>query len=66
MHSHQEAQLTFAVSGMVEVHTDKGRWLAPPGFGVWIPAGVSHRVEVLRTVASGVCPIMASRCTGEK
>lgn len=47
IHSHQEAQLTFAASGMIQVHTDAGRWLVPPKLAVWIPAGVLHRVEVL-------------------
>lgn len=46
-HSHDEAQLTFAASGMVQVHTDAGRWLVPPQLGIWIPAGIEHRVEVL-------------------
>lgn len=46
-HSHDEAQLTFAASGMVQVHTQEGRWLVPPQLAVWIPAGVAHRVEVL-------------------
>ncbi|MES2533858.1 MAG: helix-turn-helix domain-containing protein [Pseudomonadota bacterium] len=47
MHDHHEAQLTFAASGMVQIHTDAGRWLVPPQLAVWIPAGVSHRVEAL-------------------
>ncbi len=47
IHSHEEAQLTFAASGMVQVHTEAGRWLVPPQLAVWIPAGVPHRVEVL-------------------
>ena len=47
MHAHGEAQLTFAASGMVQVHTGEGRWLVPPQLAVWIPAGVPHRVEVL-------------------
>lgn len=47
MHAHGEAQLTFAASGMVQVHTDAGRWLVPPQLAVWVPAGVSHRVEAL-------------------
>ena len=46
-HSHAEAQLTFAASGMIQVHTEAGRWLVPPQLAVWIPAGVLHRVEVL-------------------
>jgi AraC-like DNA-binding protein len=47
MHAHEEAQLTFAASGAVQVHTDEGRWLVPPQLAVWVPAGVLHRVEVL-------------------
>jgi AraC-like DNA-binding protein/quercetin dioxygenase-like cupin family protein len=46
-HSHDDAQLTFAASGMVQVHSDDGRWLVPPQLAAWIPAGVLHRVEVL-------------------
>ena len=47
MHAHGEAQLTFAASGMVQVHTGEGRWLVPPQLAVWVPAGVAHRVEAL-------------------
>ncbi len=47
MHAHDAAQLTFAAAGMVQVHTDQGRWLVPPQLAVWVPAGVSHRVEAL-------------------
>lgn len=48
VHIHDEAQLTFTASGMVQVHTEEGRWLVPPQLGVWIPAGVAHQVEVLK------------------
>ena len=47
IHAHEEPQLTFAASGMVQVHTQEGRWLVPPQLAVWVPAGVPHRVEVL-------------------
>lgn len=46
-HSHEEAQLTFAASGSVQVHTPGGRWLVPPQLAVFIPAGVVHRAEIL-------------------
>ncbi|RYE94136.1 MAG: AraC family transcriptional regulator [Oxalobacteraceae bacterium] len=46
-HTHDTAQLTFAASGIVQVHTAEGRWLVPPQLAVWIPAGVPHHVEVL-------------------
>lgn len=47
MHVHAETQLTFAASGMVQVHTAEGRWLVPPQLGVWIPEGCAHRLDVL-------------------
>ncbi|MFK0382884.1 AraC family transcriptional regulator [Agrobacterium sp. NPDC090273] len=47
LHSHDEAQLTFAASGMVQVHTDDGVWLVPPQLAAWIPAGVSHRLDIM-------------------
>lgn len=46
-HTHEHAQLTFAASGMVQIHTDAGRWLVPPLLAVWVPAGMPHRAEVL-------------------
>lgn len=47
MHTHAEAQLTFAVAGVVQIHTQEGRWLVPPLLAVWIPADVAHMAEVL-------------------
>ena len=46
-HAHDEAQLTLAVSGIVQLHTESGRWLVPPNLAVWVPAGVMHRTELL-------------------
>lgn len=46
-HAHEQSQLSFAASGVVQVHTDEGRWLVPPQLAVWIPAGVQHRLELL-------------------
>jgi len=55
LHTHDEGQLTYAASGMVQVHTDAGVWLVPPQLAAWIPAGIPHRLDiitdaVLRTV----------------
>lgn len=47
MHAHDEAQLTFVMSGIVQVETNEGRWFVPPQLAVWIPPDVLHRVEVL-------------------
>ncbi len=30
LHSHDEAQLTYAASGMIQLHTNEGVWLVPP------------------------------------
>ncbi|WP_312930859.1 AraC family transcriptional regulator [Agrobacterium cavarae] len=46
-HSHDEAQLTYAASGMIQLHTDKGVWLVPPQLAAWIPAGVPHRLDIM-------------------
>ncbi len=47
IHSHNEAQLTFAASGMIQLHTDEGIWLVPPQLAAWIPAGVPHRLDII-------------------
>ena len=47
MHSHPEGQLTFAVSGMVQVVTDRGVWLVPPQLAAWVPPGVRHRLDIV-------------------
>lgn len=46
-HSHEEGQLTFAASGIVQIYTDAGVWVVPPLLAAWIPAGVRHRLEIL-------------------
>ncbi len=47
LHSHDEAQLTYAASGMIQLHTEQGVWLVPPQLAAWIPAGVPHRLDVM-------------------
>ena len=47
LHAHNEGQLTFAASGMVQIHTEAGMWLVPPQLAAWVPAGKLHRLEVL-------------------
>ena len=43
-HSHPWVQLSYAISGVLEIQTSVGRFVAPPQRAVWIPAGVPHRV----------------------
>src|SRR5690554_1512859 len=44
-HSHPWVQFSYAISGVLEVQTTHGRFIAPPQRAVWIPAGIKHRVH---------------------
>ena len=46
-HRHRQAQLIQALCGVVIVNTAQGRWVAPPGRGVWIPADEEHDLHLL-------------------
>jgi AraC-like DNA-binding protein len=50
LHAHHEAQLIFAVSGTMQVHTETGRWLVPPQLAVWAPARLPHALDMLAPV----------------
>ena len=43
-HRHDWVQFSYAISGVLGVHTAEGSFFAPPQWGVWIPAGVEHDV----------------------
>ncbi len=43
-HSHPWVQLSYAISGVLEIQTSAGALVAPPQRAVWIPAGMPHRV----------------------
>ncbi len=43
-HSHDWVQFSYAISGVLGVHTPHGSFFAPPQWGVWIPAGLDHEV----------------------
>ena len=44
-HAHPWGQLSYALGGVLQVHTDNGFYLVPPQRAVWIPAQVQHRVS---------------------
>ncbi|MDY7219858.1 helix-turn-helix transcriptional regulator [Denitrificimonas sp. JX-1] len=44
-HSHPWVQFSYAISGVLEVQTAQGRFIAPPQRAVWVPAGVKHQVQ---------------------
>jgi AraC-like DNA-binding protein len=43
-HRHNWVQFSYAISGVLGVHTPQGSFFAPPQWGVWIPAGLDHEV----------------------
>ncbi|ODN71577.1 AraC family transcriptional regulator [Methylobrevis pamukkalensis] len=46
LHRHGRGQLLCAFRGMAVVAAEDGRWLVPAGHALWIPAGVTHSLEV--------------------
>jgi AraC-like DNA-binding protein len=63
-HSHEEAQLLFAASGVMRMTTQQGRWLVPPLRAVWIPAGIAHAVEMEGPVAMRTLYVPPDRTPG--
>lgn len=47
-HSHAWVQLSYAIQGIIEVSTDTGRFVAPPSYAIWVPAGMPHGVQCSR------------------
>lgn len=47
-HSHPWIQVSYAVRGVLEVATEKGRFVALPHRAIWVPAGVPHQVYASR------------------
>ncbi len=43
-HRHPWGQLSYAISGVLGVHTEGGSFFAPPHWAVWVPAGLEHEV----------------------
>ncbi|CAL9648297.1 helix-turn-helix transcriptional regulator [Streptomyces sp. Tu 3180] len=41
-HRHDDHQIVYAGSGVVEVTTDAGTWFAPGTRAIWVPAGTVH------------------------
>ncbi|CDF94847.1 MULTISPECIES: helix-turn-helix domain-containing protein [unclassified Pseudomonas] len=43
-HRHDWVQFSYAISGVLGVHTAAGSFFAPPQWGIWIPADLEHQV----------------------
>lgn len=50
LHSHVCSQLIHTLSGVIEVRTQLGVWMVPPGRGVWLPAGIEHSLRFIGEV----------------
>ena len=45
-HAHGSDQLIYAISGVMEVGSDRGLWVIPPQFALWISARTPHRIRM--------------------
>jgi len=50
LHGHLRDQLVHGEGGVMSVRTAAGAWIVPPGFAVWVPAGIEHRVRARSAV----------------
>ncbi|UGV29187.1 AraC family transcriptional regulator [Rhodopseudomonas boonkerdii] len=50
VHQHAEAQLVYAIGGVVAVTTAEGTWVVPPSRAVWVPPGIAHQTHSHATV----------------
>jgi AraC-like DNA-binding protein len=49
-HSHERAQLIYATAGTMRVVTGRALWMVPSQRALWMPAGVTHGIEMLDRV----------------
>ncbi|MGE0221694.1 MAG: helix-turn-helix transcriptional regulator [Acetobacteraceae bacterium] len=50
-HRHERDQLLYALSGTMRVRTGDEAWIVPPDRAVYIPAEVTHAIDISGTVA---------------
>ena len=44
-HAHDWHQLIYASAGVLTVWTERGSWIVPPQWAVWVPAKVAHAIR---------------------
>ncbi len=49
-HFHENGQLIFIESGIINVRTDDGSWVVPEGRLAWIPKGMPHSSKALSKI----------------
>jgi len=50
-HSHERDQLLYSLSGTMRVYTGREAWIVPPDRAVYIPAEVTHAIDISGKVA---------------
>lgn len=50
-HHHGRSQLLYVATGSIMANTTEGRWMVPPNYALWIPAGVEHAVSIFSSCA---------------
>ena len=65
-HQHRTGQLVFAVSGIMLIETEQGRWTIPPQRALWLPPQQPHAIQMIsytkmRTVYFQ--PTLIEQCT---
>ncbi len=63
-HRHRRAQLVYASAGVMTVTTADGAIVLPDERGVWMPAGVEHRIEARTAVAMRTLYVDPRRAPG--
>ena len=53
-HSHDRAQLSYALTGVMSVVTETSSFVLPPNRAIWLPAGVRHEVSCRGAVTLNV------------
>lgn len=51
LHAHPRVQFLYAISGAMRASTASGSWIVPTGYGLVIPQGMRHQVEMFGQVS---------------
>lgn len=62
LHLHREAQLLYAITGLMRLVTADGAWVIPPTRAVWIPPMIEHEIFTSGEVRMRSLFIAAEHC----
>lgn len=63
-HSHDWHQLIYASAGVLNVWTERGSWIVPPHWALWVPAGIVHSIRFAASSALRTLYLMPGWCGG--